>query len=84
MGIECAQMPAGSFRIGSSSGARWEHPLRRLWIPEAFYPEQCEVTQAQWEAVTGSRTSRFSGCGAVLLGDFLGTMPRVYLETERD
>jgi formylglycine-generating enzyme required for sulfatase activity len=41
-----------------------EIPQRRVSIARGFWLGRYEVTQAQWEAVTGNNPSHFKGCGA--------------------
>jgi formylglycine-generating enzyme required for sulfatase activity len=59
-GIEMVWVPAGSFVMGSGSddpGRQHndgdESPAHRVTISRGFWLGRCEVTQAQWEAVTG-------------------------------
>jgi formylglycine-generating enzyme required for sulfatase activity len=58
IGIEFISIPAGSFLMGAGEGDRdayaSEKPRHRVTISKPFYIGKYEVTQAQWEAVTGS------------------------------
>ena len=51
--MEFVLIPAGSFLMGSSNGAKDERPLHRVVISTPFYMARHEVTQGQWEAVMG-------------------------------
>ncbi|MFH1177475.1 MAG: formylglycine-generating enzyme family protein [Acidobacteriota bacterium] len=44
-------------------GSPYEMPQHEVVIAQDFYLGKYEVTQAQWQAVTGSNPSRFSSCG---------------------
>ena len=58
-------LPAGTFTMGSPSselerfGDETQH---QVTLTKPFYMMTTEVTQAQWQAVTGSNPSHFSGC----------------------
>ncbi len=66
LGMTFVLLPAGTFTMGSPSDepGRWsnEGPQHQVTLSQAFYMQQTEVTQAQWEAVMGSNPSYFSGC----------------------
>ena len=64
-GMEFVWVPAGEFRMGSTSeeADADEQPVTQVRISRGFWLGQYEVTQGQWEAVMGSNPSRFSGCG---------------------
>ena len=64
-GKEFVWVPAGEFRMGSTSSEALpnEQPVTRVAISEGFYLGKYEVTQAEWQAVMGSNPSMFSGCG---------------------
>ena len=64
-GIEFVWVPAGMFRMGSTSAeSAWnERPVTAVRISEGFWLGKYEVTQAQWQAVMGSNPSYFPGCG---------------------
>ncbi len=53
-------IPAGTFRMGDA-GAAVSSPVHEVTITRPFYLGACEVTQRQWEAVTGKNPSRFTG-----------------------
>ena len=63
LGMTFILLPAGTFTMGSPSeelGRQTnEGPLHQVTISSAFYMQQTEVTQAQWEAVMGSNPSHF-------------------------
>ena len=65
-GMEFAAIPPGEFVMGSESGEADgdEVPLTRVRISRGFEMGRHEVTQGQWEAVTGSNPSSFKECGA--------------------
>ena len=66
-GIELVYIPAGSFTMGSPTtetdrnNDEAQHPVT---IPQGFYLGKYEVTQAQWEKVTGKNPSYFQKAGA--------------------
>ena len=64
-GMEFVWVPAGAFRMGSTSSEAFsnEPPLTQVRISRGFWLGQHEVTQAEWQAVMGTNPSRFSGCG---------------------
>lgn len=63
--IEFAQIPAGTFRMGCSSGdaqcSGTELPTHQVTLSRAFELGKHEVTQAQYQAVMGTNPSRFRG-----------------------
>ncbi|MEW6236227.1 MAG: formylglycine-generating enzyme family protein [Candidatus Omnitrophota bacterium] len=67
--LEMVLIPAGTFIMGSSSTERGRYKGRD-WYPhqvtltKSFYLGKCEVTQAQYQAVTGSNPARSYGVGA--------------------
>ena len=64
-GMEFAWVPAGEFRMGSTSAEAGydEHPVTRVRISRGYWLGKYEVTQDQWQAVMGTNPSEFSGCG---------------------
>ncbi|MGQ4809267.1 Hercynine oxygenase [Candidatus Entotheonellaceae bacterium PAL068K] len=60
-GIEFMRLPAGAFMMGSENGYEDEQPVHWVQISQPFYLGKYEVTQGQWEAVTGSNPSHFTG-----------------------
>ena len=64
-GIEFVWVPAGEFRMGSTSSDAYsnERPVTRVRITRGFWLGKHEVTQAQWQGVMGSNPSRFQECG---------------------
>ena len=64
-GMEFVRVPAGEFRMGSTSEEAFsrEQPVTRVRISRAFELGKHEVTQAEWEAVMGSNPSLFDECG---------------------
>ena len=63
--IEFVWIPAGEFRMGSTSrhADDDEKPVTRVSLTRGFWPGKYEVTQAQWQAVMGSNPLRFKECG---------------------
>ncbi len=59
--MELVRIEAGSFTMGDDRGDREEKPLHRVAISKPFFLGKYEVTQEQWEAVTGKNPSRFRG-----------------------
>ena len=83
-GMEFAWVPAGEFLMGSTSAEAEddERPVTRVRISRGFWMGKHEVTQAEWEAVTGTNPSSFSGCGrcpveSVSWGDVQGFIRRL-------
>ena len=62
--MEFAWIPAGEFRMGSTSSRADddERPRTRVRISRGFYLGKYEVTQELWHAVMGTNPSHFSGC----------------------
>ena len=61
--IEFANIPAGTFMMGSNLGDNDEKPVHAVTISKAFEIGRYEVTQAQWQAVMLSNPSRYKDCG---------------------
>jgi hypothetical protein len=60
--MELVLMPAGSFLMGEKTEWGWgEEPVHKVRITKPFYLGKYEVTQDQWQAVTGSNPSKFKG-----------------------
>ena len=64
-GMEFVWIPAGEFRMGSTSSeaSLVEQPVTQVRISRGFWLGKYEVTQSEWEAVMGSNPSWFPGCG---------------------
>ena len=62
--MEFVRIPAGEFRMGSTSRAAdaVEQPVTRVRISRAFDLGKYEVTQSEWQGVMGTNPSEFSGC----------------------
>jgi formylglycine-generating enzyme required for sulfatase activity len=66
LGMEFVRIPRGTFMMGSPEdepgrgGNETPHPVT---LTRDYYMMTTEVTQAQWEAVTGSNPSYFAACG---------------------
>jgi formylglycine-generating enzyme required for sulfatase activity len=56
-----AEIPAGSFQMGSENGYDDEKPLHTVRITKSFYLGKHEVTREQWESVMGNNPSYFKG-----------------------
>ncbi len=65
--LDMAQIPAGTFVMGTgeddSAGSESERPAHSVTLTKSFYLAKCEITQAQWEAVTGSNPAKYWGTG---------------------
>jgi len=62
--LTLALIPSGEFIMGSPPGEEERQPqeyLHRVQFTEPFYMGACEVTQAQWLAITGTNPSSFQG-----------------------
>ena len=57
--LEMIYIPGGSFIMGSET-AESEKPVRRVTL-KPFLAGKYPITQAQWEAVLGSHSSKFKG-----------------------
>ena len=55
------RIPGGTFNMGSESGDEDEKPIHEVSLSK-FEISRFEVTQAQYEAITGENPSYFSGC----------------------
>lgn len=66
-GIVFRLIPAGTFTMGSPANEAGrkdnEEPQHSVTLSNAFYCGKHEVTQAQWEAVTGNNPSYFKNAG---------------------
>ena len=64
-GMEFVWVPAGEFRMGSTSrhATDGEQPVTRVRISRGFWLGKYEVTQSEWQAVMGSNPSWFDECG---------------------
>lgn len=64
VGMEFVLVPAGTFRMGSTSvdAGENEKPVTDVSISRAFYMGKHEVTQKQWEKVMGTNPSDFNDC----------------------
>ena len=64
-GMEFVWVPAGEFRMGSTSSEAEdnEQPVTQVRISRGFWLGQHEVTQAEWQGVMGSNPSYFDECG---------------------
>jgi formylglycine-generating enzyme required for sulfatase activity len=58
------RIPAGTFQMGDETGdgvPTDEHPVHTVNITKPFYIGVFEVTQQQWQTITGSNPSFFTG-----------------------
>lgn len=65
--LAMVRVPAGSFWMGSSDGdprgRTDERPRRRITLKHAFLLGKTEITQSQYEEITGANPSAFSAKG---------------------
>ena len=63
-GMEFVWVPAGEFRMGSTSAeaSSDEQPVTRVRIHRGFWMGKHEVTQSEWQGAMGTNPSAFSGC----------------------
>jgi formylglycine-generating enzyme required for sulfatase activity len=57
------QIAPGEVEMGSERGEVDERPPHPVRISQSFEMGECEVTQAQWQAVMGNNPSVFKDCG---------------------
>ena len=65
VGMTLVPVPAGSFSMGSDDGEDDEKPKHTVRITKPFYLAATEVTQAQYQQVTGATPSFFKGPGSL-------------------
>jgi formylglycine-generating enzyme required for sulfatase activity len=58
--IQMVSIPGGSFQMGSTTGESDEKPVHQVTLTE-FQMSKYEITQAQYQSVTGASPSYFSG-----------------------
>ena len=61
LGMEFVHIAPGSFEMGSSNGDADEKPVHTVAISREFWLGKYEVTQAEYEKLTGGNPSRFEG-----------------------
>jgi formylglycine-generating enzyme required for sulfatase activity/uncharacterized caspase-like protein len=61
--LEMILIPKGSFMMGSVDGDNDEKPQHRVEITQEFYIGKYQITQGQWQAVTGNNPSWFQKGG---------------------
>jgi formylglycine-generating enzyme required for sulfatase activity len=59
-GMEFAWIPTGCFQMGSKAGEHDEQPVHKVCV-KGFWMGKSEVTQSQYQQVTGKNPSGFSG-----------------------
>src|SRR5262245_51682841 len=59
LGMKFVKIPAGAFNMGSDQGFDDEVPVHRVTISKAFYLGVTEVTQGQYEELTGENPSQY-------------------------
>ena len=60
--LELVKVEAGTFTMGANTGGyRPDDAERQVTLTQDFYLARTEVTQAQWEAVTGTNSSYYRG-----------------------
>lgn len=67
MGMEFVLIPGGTFFMGSDptggeNDREEEFPRHLVTISKAFYISKFEITQEQWEKITGNNPSHFNNC----------------------
>ncbi|MBK9446126.1 MAG: formylglycine-generating enzyme family protein [Betaproteobacteria bacterium] len=60
--IEMVRVPGGCFQMGTATYEIHERPVHEVCV-DSFEIGKYEVTQAQWQAVMGSKASKFAACG---------------------
>jgi len=65
IGMKLKLIPVGEFMMGSpeSDDDAWQNPRHKVRITKPFYLGVYEVTQAEYEEVTGENPSTFNGAG---------------------
>ncbi len=61
-GIEMVYVPAGEFMMGGGE-SQPDSQARRMTIAEPFWMSKFEITQAQYEAITGKNPVQHDQCG---------------------
>jgi len=61
IGMEFVYIPPGDFMMGSDI-ADHEKPIHKVTISKGFWFGKTEVTQVQWQSVTGSNPSKSINC----------------------
>ncbi len=61
LGMEFMPVSSGSFKMGSNDGDSDEEPVHTVRIARDFWLGKYEVTQAEYEALTGKNPSHFKG-----------------------
>jgi len=59
-GVEMILLPAGWVTIGDAQGSADEKPPHKVWL-NGFYIDKYEVTQEEFERLTGENPSRWKG-----------------------
>ena len=59
-GMEFVWVPSGCFNMGSNTGEQFEKPVHPVCV-SGFWLSKYEVTQAQYEKITGTNPSDFKG-----------------------
>jgi formylglycine-generating enzyme required for sulfatase activity len=61
LGMTLLPVAAGSFQMGSSDGESDEKPVRTVRLTRPFWMGKHEVTQREYEKLTGRNPSSFKG-----------------------
>ena len=61
IGMNMVRIAAGTFQMGSNTGFPHQRPVHSITLTRGFWIGQYEVTQAQYQAVTGQSPSNFNG-----------------------
>ncbi len=59
--MDLVRVEAGSFLMGSNDGRDNERPVREVRITREFWMGKCEVTQREYQQLTGNNPSHFKG-----------------------
>jgi|GEM_PF-1090272 len=60
LGLELVWVTPGRFQMGSASGEPDEKPVHAVRLTHGFWLGKCEVTQAEYQSITGSNPSGFA------------------------
>jgi formylglycine-generating enzyme required for sulfatase activity len=59
-GMSFVFIPVGKFMMGTEDGVADQKPVHQVRLTNPFYLGKCEVTQGQWESVTGLNPSKMT------------------------
>jgi formylglycine-generating enzyme required for sulfatase activity len=61
LGMTMAYVEPGSLQMGSNNGGTDEKPVHTVQISKGFWMGECEVTQAQYQAIMSANPSQYKG-----------------------